>query len=188
MNDMCQLILNRLFRHILSSAAGALTKDAVVAAIPVLLSGELCKYAETECAKTDSPIFLNPLTKFAATFHPDIAAESEEGLLAAAKLLEYAAAELLELAGNCSRDFRLECVHPFHIMNIEDNELEEALLNFSCMGNAANNNGPKCALYQHSAHTAPASIFSNDKENHEYFSLVNLMFLMRCLTVTGLTN
>jgi hypothetical protein len=178
MNDMCTMILNRLFKHVLSNANGVLSKESVVAAVPALLHGELCKYAASECEKTSNPLFLKPLTIFATTFYPAVASgEGEgEGLLTAAKLLEYCVAEVFELAGNFSRDCHLETVHPSHIMNLGDDEIEACLLSFSCMGTAVKNNAMG-ALYALGSNTSAAysHIFGNEKENHEYFCLVNMI-------------
>ena len=148
-SDFVEFMLNEVGRQLL------LTK---------LLAGELVKYATSECSKENDPMLVDSIRQYMQSKFASIEL-SDRGLIAASKFLEYCLTEMLELGGNFSRDNHLSSVHPYHLFNIDDDEIEESFLEFCSMGSATRMINKHMVLKQE-------GIFTNDKENHDYFNQV----------------
>jgi ankyrin repeat protein len=163
MSDFFEYIMNSMFRLIVSKHQSNLTQENIVAVIPSLVAGELVKFAISECSKTDNALFEDVIKQHLDKHFPSIKVV-DNGLGAASKVIEYCTAELLELAGNLSRDRHLKCIHPDHVFNIDDDELEACFFRLSSYGTAVRSTYKNCVVKQH-------GIFTEEKENNDYFNL-----------------
>ena len=164
-NDILECLMYTTFGKIVGDKGGMLSPENVIAVIPKVLDGQLVKFATAECENTQKPLFADNVRKYLEDHFAGITI-TEAGLVSASKLFEYCMAELLELAGNISKDEYLRCIHPHHVFNIDDDELEKSFLELICMGTASRKN-LKNIVFRNDM-----GIFTNDSTNHDYFQQV----------------
>jgi hypothetical protein len=163
-SDFVEFMLNEVGRQLLLTDEKVLSFESVLAVLPKILAGELVKYATSECSKENDPMLVDSIRQYMQSKFASIEL-SDRGLIAASKFLEYCLTEMLELGGNFSRDNHLSSVHPYHLFNIDDDEIEESFLEFCSMGSATRMINKHMVLKKE-------GIFTNDKENHDYFNQV----------------
>jgi hypothetical protein len=130
LNDFVTLQIKAVC-SMLASKSLSLSKENMMAILPDLISGELQKYAISECEKSDKFVeeLLSALRGYMMEAFPGLCSDSEseewqQGLLCCSKYIEYLCAETLELAGNTARDFGTNAVGLCHFCNAVKNDEE----------------------------------------------------------------
>ena len=133
MNDFVSLMLATVCK-LLKSKQLTFSTETMLTILPDVITGELVKHAKCEMGKLDSceEAVYTVVREYVIEKFPDLCdnSDSEEwihGVKSSTKLLEYLICEVLELAGNSSRDASTYCIGMGHIsLAIEgDEELKD---------------------------------------------------------------
>jgi hypothetical protein len=130
LNDFVTLQIKAVCSMLVSKSL-SLSKENMKAILPDLISGELQKYALSECEKTDNCIeeLLSALRSYMVEAYPGLCRDSksdewQQGLLCCSKYIEYLCSETLEYAGNTARDFQTNALGLCHFCAAVKNDDE----------------------------------------------------------------